>query len=93
MDWQPRLPKEPETEHRQSKQCWQSGVLAGIAFVFLVSGTVTAVILTVAAAAVFLWYHHMAMHEFGGTTGDLAGYFLQTAELAMIAALAVCSRI
>ncbi len=50
-------------------------------------------ILTVAAAAVFLWYHHMAMHEFGGTTGDLAGYFLQTAELAMIAALAVCSRI
>ena len=62
-------------------------------FVFLVSGTVTAVILTVAAAAVFLWYHHMAMHEFGGTTGDLAGYFLQTAELAMIAALAVCSRI
>ncbi|MFR5732714.1 MAG: adenosylcobinamide-GDP ribazoletransferase [Clostridium sp.] len=25
MDWQPRLPKEPETEHRQSKQCWQSG--------------------------------------------------------------------
>lgn len=25
MDWQLRLPKEPETEHRQSKQCWQSG--------------------------------------------------------------------
>ena len=68
-------------------------LLVGIAFVFLVSGTVTAVVLTVAAAAVFLWYHHMAMHEFGGTTGDLAGYFLQTAELAMIAALAVCSRI
>lgn len=68
-------------------------LLVGIAFVFLVSGTVTTVVLTVAAAAVFLWYHHMAMHEFGGTTGDLAGYFLQTAELVMIAALAVCSRI
>ena len=50
-------------------------------------------ILTAAAAAVFLWYHHMAMHEFGGTTGDLAGYFLQTAELVMVAALAVCGRL
>ena len=68
-------------------------LLVGIAFVFLVSGTVTAVVLTVAAAAVFLWYHHMAMHEFGGTTGDLAGYFLQTAELVMVAALAVCGRL
>lgn len=68
-------------------------LLAGIAFVFLASGTVTAVVLTVAAAAVFLWYHHMAMHEFGGTTGDLAGYFLQTAELVMVAALAVCGRL
>ena len=67
--------------------------LAGIAFVFLASGTVTAVVLTVAAAAVFLWYHHMAMHEFGGTTGDLAGYFLQTAELVMVAALSVCGRL
>ena len=35
----------------------------------------------------------MAMHEFGGTTGDLAGYFLQTAELVMVAALAVCGRL
>lgn len=68
-------------------------LLAGIVFVTLTAGPVTAVILTVAAAASFLWYHHMAMHEFGGTTGDLAGYFLQTAELVMVAALAVCGRI
>lgn len=67
-------------------------LFAGIAFVVLVSGMVTAVVLTVAAAAAFFWYHHMALKEFGGTTGDLAGYFLQTAELVMIAALAVCSR-
>ncbi len=66
---------------------------AGILFVFLTSGAVTAVVLSAAAIAVFLWYHHMALKEFGGTTGDLAGYFLQTAELVMIAALAVCGRI
>lgn len=68
-------------------------LLAGIVFVYLVSGMETAVVLTVAAAASFFWYHHMAMKEFGGTTGDLAGYFLQMAELLMVAALAVCSRI
>lgn len=67
-------------------------LIAGIAFVVLTSGAVTAAILTAAAAAAFLWYHHMAMQEFGGTTGDLAGYFLQTAELVMVAALAVCSQ-
>lgn len=68
-------------------------LIAGIGFVFLVSGAVTAVVLTGAAAVAFLWYHHMAMHEFGGTTGDLAGYFLQTAELVMVAALAMCGRL
>lgn len=68
-------------------------LLAGAGFVFFTSGAVNAVALSAAAAAAFFWYHHMAMHEFGGTTGDLAGYFLQTAELVMMAALAVCSHI
>ena len=31
-------------------------------------------------AAVFFWYRRMSMKEFGGITGDLAGWFLQTAE-------------
>ena len=30
--------------------------------------------------AVFFWYRRMSMKEFGGITGDLAGWFLQTAE-------------
>lgn len=37
-----------------------------------------------AALLVFVWYHHMAMKEFGGTTGDLAGWFLQSCEMAML---------
>ena len=32
------------------------------------------------------YYHHMAMKQFGGMTGDLAGYFLQLAELLILAA-------
>ena len=35
------------------------------------------------------YYHHMAMKQFGGMTGDLAGYFLQLAELLILAAVIV----
>ena len=42
----------------------------------------------VAAALLVLWrYHHVAVKEFGGITGDLAGWFLQKAEFWMLAAL------
>lgn len=36
--------------------------------------------------AAFLYYKRMSQKEFGGITGDLAGFFLQTAELAMLIA-------
>lgn len=42
-----------------------------------------------AAALVFLYYRRMCEKDFGGLSGDLAGWFLQTAELWMLAALAV----
>lgn len=32
----------------------------------------------------FLYYRHMAYKEFGGVTGDTAGYFLQICELAIV---------
>jgi len=41
------------------------------------------------AMLVLLVYRRMALKQFGGVTGDLAGWFLQTAELAMIAALVI----
>ena len=40
-----------------------------------------------AAAAVFLIYRRMCVRQFGGLSGDLAGWFLQTAEFWMLAAL------
>lgn len=42
-----------------------------------------------AALLVFWYYHHMAMKYFGGTTGDLSGYFLCLCELGMAWMLAV----
>lgn len=36
------------------------------------------------AVATFLYYRRMAVKRFGGVTGDLAGYFLQICELAIL---------
>ena len=46
-------------------------------------------LLAVVQLAVFLWYGRMAEREFGGITGDLAGWFLQVCELASLAAFLV----
>lgn len=40
----------------------------------------------IASLLTFLYYYRMSVKEFGGITGDLAGYFLQLCELA----IAVC---
>lgn len=46
--------------------------------------------LVLAAGLVFAQYYFTAMRQFGGTTGDVAGWFLQRCELWMLAALATC---
>ena len=42
-----------------------------------------------AALRTFLCYYRVSRKRFGGTTGDLAGYFLQMCELAMLAAVVI----
>ena len=46
--------------------------------------------LVLAAGCVFARYYVVAKKQFGGVTGDLAGWFLQKCEIWMLAALAVC---
>ena len=48
--------------------------------------------LVLAALLVFARYHVVSDKQFGGITGDLAGWFLQKAELWMLAALCACQR-
>ena len=43
-----------------------------------------------AALAVFGHYYMISKKEFGGISGDLAGWFLQRAEIWMLAALVLC---
>lgn len=51
-------------------------------------GGVRGVICFAAAIIVFGYYRFMAYRQFGGITGDLAGFFLQVCELAMALVMA-----
>lgn len=66
---------------------------AAMVYFWLTGGVVVAAVMVAAVLAVAGWYYRMAVKEFGGMTGDLAGYFLQVAELVMAAALAVCMNV
>ena len=49
---------------------------------------VLGVLAAVSALLVFWWYHYMALKYFGGTTGDLSGFFLCICEVVMALVLA-----
>ena len=53
----------------------------------------TAVIVILAALFVFLYYYRVSRKQFGGITGDLAGYFLSLCELFCAFAVTVASLI
>lgn len=63
---------------------------AGYLYVILPVCMVTSVVI---AGAVFGYYHRMSMKQFGGVTGDLAGYFLQICELALLVGILIVQRI
>lgn len=51
------------------------------------TAALAAAVSVVPALLVFAYYHRVCRKHFGGTTGDLAGYFLQVCELSMLAAV------
>ena len=62
--------------------------VAGMVWLSPVSGGAAAL----AAALCLLHYRRMSYRQFGGITGDLAGYFVQLAELSMALAAALTWR-
>lgn len=67
-----------------------AGVLGGLDILLSVGLILTGpggTAMALAAEGVFLWYRCMCRKQFGGMSGDLAGWFLQTAELWMLIAL------
>lgn len=73
----------------------QRAVLAGllICLVIIISAALAinqligAVMLLLCGSA-FLYYYKMSQKQFGGTTGDLSGWYLQVSELVMLLAIA-----
>ena len=61
---------------------------AVVVLLLVVVGGLAGGVMALAAGWILWRYHRIAMREFGGITGDLAGWFLQRAELWMLAALA-----
>ena len=43
----------------------------------------------ISAEAMLIYYYYMSRKEFGGVSGDLAGYFVTAAELAVAMAVAI----
>ena len=51
-------------------------------------GRMAGILLILVTAGTYLWFRRMCLKEFGGITGDLAGYFLQSCERNMLLVLA-----
>ena len=56
----------------------------------IAAGSLTGTAMLAAGLFVFWRYRVTADRQFGGVSGDLAGWFLQRAELWMLAALVSC---
>ena len=71
----------------QRRMILVSGMIYGIVCVAIwgLTGGWLALICPAAAALCLLYYRHMAYKQFGGVTGDLAGWFLQVTELVLAA--------
>ena len=65
----------------------QSVLCAAFMFALL---PVTGAVVCVAALLTFIYYRWRSYSEFGGITGDTAGYYVTLCELVMAVAAAVC---
>ena len=69
-------------------------VLGGVLCVLALGALNPWYLLSAAAGlAVYFYYKHTARKEFGGVTGDLAGWFLQLCELGCLAGLVLAQRL
>lgn len=58
--------------------------LAACAIANIIIGGLFGIIALVVAGLIYVWYYLKSKKEFGGITGDLAGYFVSVEELAVV---------
>lgn len=78
-----------KTAMRVSLSLLHVGCMIGMYLLWGVKGLILSGIPLIA----FLYYKRMSYKEFGGITGDLAGYFLQLCELLMMISIIILERI
>ena len=83
------------------KESAHKAVSASILIVFFIAAAAgllltdprTGLVMAAAALFCFFYLYVMSRRQFGGMSGDLAGYFLQIAELVMLAALVLTDKV
>lgn len=67
--------------------------LVAVAVVLVATGHHAGIAVLAAAVVVLLYVRWLAQSQYGGMSGDLAGYYLQLAELCMLACIVVVGRL
>ena len=75
------------TAHKAAVRSILAVAAAGCALGLILAGGLSGLFMVLSAALVLAHYRRTAMKQFGGISGDLAGWFLQRAEFWMLAAL------
>ena len=68
-------------------------LFASAAIIFFFGGATRSILCMITAVSVFLYYKRKSYGLFGGTTGDLCGWFLQLCEIWFLAAAVISEKI
>lgn len=68
---------------------WMAAAAVGLLYFHPAAGAAA----LLCAVIVFFYYRHICSRQFGGITGDLAGYFLQVCELAMLTGIVLAGMV
>ena len=82
-----------EAAQKRTVQIAMIGYMILCLVIMIMMDPVIGVLCYVTAVLVFIWYRFMSYKKFGGITGDLAGFFLQVAELAMALVVVISSNL
>ena len=78
-----------KTAGRRAVTVCAAGYMLLCLAVWIIEGGLLALLPAGAAALCMLYYRRMAYRQFGGVTGDLAGWLLQVTELMLIAVIVI----
>ena len=87
------LAAEGSTDARAAVRSILLGICGLVATVMVVCDGLVGAAAVVVSVAELMWVRRIAEREFGGMSGDLAGYYLQMAELLMLVCIVLLGRL